>query len=190
MDESKKETFLEPFTVNEVKKIVLSLKETATGYDDIGDVLLKMSAKYIGNPLSHIRNLSFLDGVFPDSLKIANVIIPLYKAEDPMCFSNYRPVSLLCTLAKVFDRLMYKIHIKFLENFKILNEHQFGFKKVCSTHTALLALVDNLIQALKDNEYALGVFSEFSKAFDTIDHFVLLDELNHYGVRGCAYHWF
>ena len=65
--------------MNEVKEIVLSLKETATGYDDIGAVFLKMSAEYIGNPLSHICNLSFLEGVFPDSLKIANVI-PLYKA--------------------------------------------------------------------------------------------------------------
>ena len=96
LGESMKETFfLEPVTMNEAKEIVLSLKETATGYDDIGAVFLKMSIEYIGNPLSHICNLSFIEGVFPDSLKIANVI-PLYKAEDPMCFNNYRHVSLLC----------------------------------------------------------------------------------------------
>ena len=85
--------------MNEVKEIVLPLKETDTGYDDIGAVFLKMSAQYIGNPLSHICNLSFVEGVFPDSLKIANVI-PLYKTEDPLCFDNYRPVLLLCILLK------------------------------------------------------------------------------------------
>ena len=85
---------------------------------------------------------------------------------------------------------MYNRLIKFLEKFKILYEHQFGFRKGCSTHTALLALVHNLIQALDNGEYILGVFLDFSKAFDTVDHSILLDKLYHYRVRGCAYHWF
>ena len=168
--------------MNEVKEIVLMLKETATGYDDIGAVFLKMSAEYIGNPLSHICNVSFLEGVFPDSLA---KVIPLIKTEDPMCFNNYRPVSLLCILSKVFERLMYNRLIKFLENFKILYEHQFGFRKGCSTHTALLAHVDDLIQALDKGEYVLGVFFDFSRAFDTVDHSISLDKLYHYGVRVC-----
>ena len=85
---------------------------------------------------------------------------------------------------------MYNRLIKFLEKFKILYEHQFCFRKGCSTHTAPLALVDNLIQALDNGEYVLGVFLDFSKAFDTVDHSILFDELYHYGVRGCSYHWF
>ena len=149
-------------------KIVSSLKEAATGYDDISAMFLKMSAEYVCNPLAHICNLWFSEGLFPDSLKIANVI-PLYKSDDPLCFNNYRPVSLLRILSKVFERLMYNRHMNSFEKFQILNENQFGFRKDCSTHTARLTIVDKLIQALENGEYVLGVFLDFSKAFDTVD---------------------
>ena len=185
----KKSLFLEPVTFDETMKIVSSLKETATGYDDINAMFLKMSAEYICNPLAHICNLSFQEGVFPDSLKIANVI-PLYKSDDPMFFNNYRPVSLLSVLSKVFERLMYNRLMNFLEKIEILYENQFGFRKDCSTHMALLTLVDKLIQALENGEYVVGVFLDFSKAFDTVDHSILLEKLFHYGIQGSAYSWF
>ena len=103
-----------------------------------------------------------------------------------MLFNNYQPVSLLCVLSKVFEKVMHDRIILFLENFKIFNENQNGFRKKKSTYMALLSLMENLTQALEKGEYAVGVFLDFSKVFDTVDHETLLDKLEHYGIRGCA----
>ena len=78
----------------------------------------------------------------------------------------------------------------FLEIFKILHENQYYFRKKSSTHLALLSFVDKVIQAIEKGEYAVGVFLDLSKAFDTVDHDILLDKFDHYGIRGCALSWF
>ena len=181
--------FLEPVTCEEINSIVSNLKNNATGSDDISAVYLKMSLPSIANPLVYICNMSISEGVFPTQLKMANVV-PLYKCDDPMMFNHYRPVSLLCTLSKVFEKIMYNRLIKFLDKFSILYEYQFGFRRKRSTHMALISLIDKLTQAIENGEYVIGVFLDFSKAFDTVDHKILLDKLYHYGVRGCAHKWF
>ena len=150
---------------------------------------LKISSEILVKPLTNICNLSLTQRIFPSQLKIANVI-PLYKSDDPMLFDNYRPVSVLCVLSKVFEKIMYNRVSTFLEIFKILHENQYGFRKKSSTHLALLSFVDKVIQAIEKGEYAVGVFLDFSKAFDTVDHDILLDKLDHYGIRGCALSWF
>ena len=106
--------FLEPVTLDEIKAIVSSLKNNATGFHEINAEYLKMSMAFVANPLVYICNMSLSEGVFPTQLKIANVI-PLYKCDGPMLFNHYRPVSLLCTLSKVFEKVMYNRLIKFLE---------------------------------------------------------------------------
>ena len=181
--------FLEPVTCDEINSIVSNLKNNATGSDDISAVYLKMSLPSIANPLVYICNMSISEGVFPTQLKMANVV-PLYKCDDPMMFNHYRPVSLLCTLSKVFEKIMYNRLINFLDKFSILYEYQFGFRRKRSTHMALISLIDKLTQAIENGEYVIGVFLDFSKAFDTVDHKILLDKLYHYGVRGCAHKWF
>ena len=159
------------------------------GHDEIRASTLKSVSPYIVEPLAYICNLSISQGVFPSKLKIANVL-PLYKADDPFLFNNYRPVSLLNVLSKVFERIMYNRVSEFLETLKILVNFQFGFRKWHSSYMTLLTLMDKLISSLERKEFVIGIFLDFSKAFDTVDHAILLQKLSHYGIRGNALKWF
>ena len=124
---------------------------------------------------------------FLQILKLANGL-PLYKFDDAFVFNNYRPVSLLCAISKVFERIMYDRLIDFLETYAILNNSQFGFRKMHSTYMALMTLMNRLIISLENDEYVLGIY--FPKAFDTVDHVILLKKLAHYGIKGTALKWF
>ena len=134
-------------------------------------------------------NLSFSEGVFPCELKVAK-ICPLYKAGNPSIFSNYRPISLLTIFAKIFESLMYKRLLSFLKKNNILYKYQFGFQKNHSTYMALIIMLDNITKALENGEYAVGIFLDFQKAFDTVDHTILLDKMVTYGIRGIVHDWF
>ena len=177
------------FEADEFSEILCSLRKCAPGYDEIDSDILLMSLPSIGVVLLKLLNFSLSQGLFPNELKVAN-IIPLFKSEDPMMFNNYRPVSLLSIFSKIFEKAMYKRLIDFLEMHKILYDKQFGFRKKHSAFMAHMILVDNLIKALQNQEYVIGVFLDFSKAFDTVDHSILLTKLYHYGIRGIAYDWF
>ena len=181
--------FLAPVTPTEIEKLVLTLKNSATGWDEINAMLLKSMINDIRDPLCHICNMSLEEGIFPSQLKIANVL-PLFKAEESFQFNNYRPVSLLCIISKVFEKLMYNRVNDFLSNLKILYEFQFGFRKKHSTYLAHLILLDRITKSLDNGETALGIYLDFSKAFDTVNHEILLKKLHHYGIRGNAYAWF
>ena len=134
-------------------------------------------------------NLSFEQGVCPDELKIA-VITPLYKAKDPMFFNNYRPISLLSVFSKIFERLMYNRILNFINRHKLFNKFQFGFRNNHLTFMALIILIENLVNALDNGKCAVGIFLDFQKAFDTVNHSILLDKLHCYGIRGIANQWF
>ena len=181
--------FLAPVMPTEIEKLVLTLKNSATGWDEINAMLLKSMINDIRDPLCHICNMSLEEGIFPSQLKIANVL-PLFKAEESLQFNNYRPVSLLCIISKVFEKLMYNRVNDFLSNLKILYEFQFGFRKKHSTYLAHLILLDRITKSLDNGKTALGIYLDFSKAFDTVNHEILLKKLHHYGIRGNAYAWF
>ena len=140
--------FLSLVTAEETREILSSLKNGAAGHDEIRASTEKSAPPYIVEPLAYICNLSIGQGVFPSKLKIANVL-PLYKADDPFLFNNYRPVPLLNVLSKVFERIMYNRVSEFLETLKILVNFQFGFRKWHSPYMALLTLMDKLISSLE-----------------------------------------
>ena len=150
--------------------------------------LIKNSFDLISEPLAQLINLSLTTGVFPDKLKVAKVI-PIYKAENSENFSNYRPISLLTNFSKIFERAMYKRLITFVEQYEILYCYQFGFRKNHSTSMALIHLVNKITSAIDRKETTAGVFLDLSKAFDTIDHDILFDKLEHYGIGGLALTW-
>ena len=181
--------FLSPVNDSEVKKIIAQLKDGAPGQDGIMSKWLKCISDHVAIPLTRLTNLSFSQGVFPNELKVA-LVSPLYKAKDPMIFSNYRPISLLPIFSKILEKLMYNRLLSFLNKCKIINKNQFGFRNNHSTYMALLIMLENIRNALDNGECAVGIFLDFQKAFDTVDHDILLNKLYNYGIRGVALEWF
>ena len=181
--------FLKPTNEFEIKNVISCLKEGAPGRDGISSRNIKLIKESISVPLTNLVNLSFEQGVFPSELKLA-IITPLYKAKDPMFFNNYRLISLLSVFSKIIERLMYSRLLNFINKHKIFNKLQFGFRNNHSTFMALVILVENLVNALDNGKCAVGIFLDFQKAFDTVDHGILLDKLYCYGIRGIAHEWF
>ena len=184
-----KSMFIVP--VNEAE--VLSLcntftSKTSTDCMGLSMKLLKQVMPQIIQPFTHICNLSLSTGIFPDAMKIAK-IIPLFKQGVKTEFSNYRPVSLLPQLSKLLEKLYEKRLVNFLETNCIINDSQFGFRKNRSTELALVTLLEYISKAMDKNLYTVGVFVDLRKAFDTLNFEVLLNKLNHIGIRGIANTW-
>ena len=116
-------------------------------------------------------------------------MIPIYKSGDCKTTNNYRPVSVLPVFSKVFERMMYNIIFSFLNSFDLLYKYQFGFREKHGTNMALVVLVDEILKALDEGKIVLGVSLDLSKAFDTVDHSILLKKLYKYGIRGSALKW-
>ena len=180
--------FLTPCHNTEISKIIDQLKICATGWDEVPSTIIKDNKPILTSIIVHIINLSLTQGHFPEQLKIAN-IIPIFKAGDLEEVGNYRPVSLLTVFSKIFERVFYERLKSFLKIQKILFELQFGFREAHSTYMAITILMDKIIKALEKGHYVIGVFLDFSKAFDTVNHNILLKKLNHYGIRGVANKW-
>ena len=140
-------------------------------------------------PLTYIFNLSLEKGEFPDPLKIARVT-PLYKKGSKSDPGNYRPISVLPIMAKVLEKIVNGRLMDFLENNNILYKHQYGFRKKHSTKLSLINLVNALLQSMDKGKLTLGICIDFKKAFDTIDHSILLEKLEYYGIRGIVLQWF
>ena len=151
--------------------------------------MLKILDPHISAQLSLIFNESFQYGIFPVKLKIAKVI-PIFKKGDASKNSNYRPISLLSIFSKIVEKLMHQRLYNFLELHEILFQMQFGFRKGHSTDHALISLSERIKNTLDSNRVGCGIFIDLQKAFDTVNHNILLQKLNHYGIRGTSLSWF
>ena len=134
-------------------------------------------------------NESFETGIFPNKLKIAKVI-PILEKGLTTKKSNYRPISLLSIFNKIFEKLMYQSLYKFLAAHELLFNLQFGFRSGHSTDHALVILTENIKSSLDSNRFGCGIFIDLQKAFDTVNHDILLRKLEHYGIRGNSLYWF
>ena len=177
-------------TLNEFKKAFGSLKSNkANGYDDINSNIVKSSYDELFIPLFHICRTSLLTGSVPDSMKIAK-ITPLFKSGDTDKLNNYRPISVLPVFSKLLERIMYNRVYSHLINHQLLYERQFGFQQNCSTEHAILQLTKEIYESFDENKFTLGVFIDLSKAFDTVNHKILLKKLTYFGIKGVYLDWF
>ena len=177
--------FLYPVTPLECSKIIQNLNMVGQEINCIPIKLFKYYRNLYSGVLADMINESFISGVFPNVLKIANVT-PVFKNGDPTCISNYRPISVLSTVAKIFEKCIYCRLVSFFARHSIITPHQYGFLKSRSTEDAIAKLVDFLYDSLNNKYYALGIFVDFRKAFDTVNHVILLRKLEKYGIRGLA----
>ena len=161
----------------------------ANGPDSISPRVVKECIHYIVNPLCDIFNMSLSSGTVPDELKTAKMV-PLFKKDNPECIESYRPVALLSIFANLLDRLMYNRLYEFLKKNYILIIEQFGFRKNYSTSLSIMYFSDYILQEIDKGNFCCGFFMDLSKAFDTIDHHILLQKLYLYGIRGLPLQWF
>ena len=178
-----------PSTPDEIISIVGSLKSKDSIIDVVPCSVLKRVMDILAGPISNILNLSFTEGNFPSCLKVSRVV-PLYKKGSSLDPSNYRPISTLPFMSKIFEKAMYSRVLKFLNSYSIISPNQFGFRKNCSTNDAILTFVSQIYSAINVNEYFVAIYLDFSKAFDTVNHAILLKKLERIGIRGICLEWF
>ena len=154
----------------EIRKLIVRMpSKTSTDHDQISNVLLKQLNESISFPLEIIFNRSIAEGTFPELMKKAEVI-PLYKGKEQDIVINYRPISLLMTISKLLEKMVYSRLYDFLEKKLILYDSQYGFRSKRSCEQAVSKLLGRILQARNNNQHSACVFLDLSKALDTLNH--------------------
>jgi len=186
---NQKSIFLEAVTYMELSDLIDNLNlHKSSGPDNISPKIIHDVKYVIIEPLLFIYNLSLQSGIVPTQLKIAKVL-PIFKKGDRSLPCNYRPISMLSVFDKLLEKIMYKRLMTFITKHSILNKQQFGFRTGHSTTLSLIEVMDELYKNLDDGNIGIGIFLDLQKAFDTIQHSILLDKIYHYGIRGLAHTW-
>ena len=181
--------YLNECSLEEVTKLINDINiSKSCGPFSIPTKILKEFSNILSPTLAIIINKSIMEGVFPKLLKDA-LVCPIFKKSDKTKCANYRPISLLSNLSKVFERIMYNRIEHFLDENNILYDLQFGFRKKHSTNHALLSIIENIRNNMDNKIFSCGVFVDLEKAFDTVKHSILISKLHHYGIQGISNDW-
>ena len=171
---NKNSMYLSPTNETEINKLILGLpNKKSYGYDKINNCLLKELHPVIVSPLIIAFNKSLEEGVFPDSMKNADTV-PLFKSKCNSDCNNYRPISLLITLSKLLEKIIYNRTITFLDSYNLLFSSQYGFRKKHSFSDAIMELISEILKNNENGLYTASVFLDLSKAFDTLEPEILL----------------
>ena len=181
--------FVTPCTPVEVNRIILAFDNKSCHITEVPVFIYKQIAEELSVIISQIFNRSVYEGLFPSCFKISRVI-PVFKSGENTNVKNYRPISILPFMSKVFEKLMHKRLYNYLVKNNILCKHQFGFRAGLSTTDAVVEFLDVVYDCINKNKAIITVFLDFSKAFDTVNHEILIEKLYQYGIRGNVSKWF
>lgn len=180
---------VKPLTEIEMEKIISSFKNKfSAGYDEVPMPVIKSAKDQLVKPLTHIINSSFITGIFPNKLKISKVKT-VFKKGNTLDPSNYRPLSILPTFSKLYERAMYLRLTEFLESNKLHDNVQHGFRSGKSVITASIEFIEAIVDAVDRGEHVVGIFMDICKAFDSVLHESLIKTLEGMGLTGIPLDW-
>ena len=178
--------FINPTCPTEIERLIEKLpNKKSSGHDNLSNILLKHMKTAIILPLTIIFNHSIEEGVFPHSMKAADVT-PLHKCKEKYMVATYRLISLPITISKILEKVIYSRTYNFLTANEQLYQSQYGFRTGHSCQNSVSKLIGTILKNQEENRLSIGVFIDLSKAFDTLSHDILLRKLYKYGIRGTS----
>ncbi len=178
-------------TKNMIEDIIKNLNiHTATGPDNISNIFIKETCKNLIIPLEYIFNYSLIHGVYPKLWKISHWTPRIHKKDSIYKRENYRPISLCNNLGKILEKIVFKSFYNYLEKYNLFNENNYGFKRKSSCQHNLSMLLHNVYENLDNNYDSIILFLDVVKAFDKVDHNILLHKINLMGVENTVFIWF
>ena len=190
LQSNKGSIFLQPTNPLEIKRLIGKLpNKGSSGFDNIDNIMLKKLGPEVATQISIIANASMTQGIFPDLMKNA-LIVPLYKARSKELVTNYRPISLLLTISKLIEKIVYKQVYTYLNTMGQIYKSQYGFHSAHSCEHAIGELLGSIVKNIQLGKDTVTLMLDLSKAFDTLQHSVVYKKLERYGLRGNCLSWF
>lgn len=185
-----KSFFVFPITPVEILDAIKAVSnKPSVGFDGVETNLIKNCSHALLTPLEILFNSSITQGIFPELLKTA-VVVPIFKAGSHSEITNYRPISILSVLSKIFELIIKNRIMAFFLSNNLFSDRQFGFLPSKSTDDALFSHITDIVSNTERGNMAVALYLDISKAFDTVDHDILIDKLYSYGIRGLVLEWF